>query len=81
MRGLCDEIVERLEKMDALSPPHLSVQNRIQAQAYDISAYKIVADEMLLENASEERQPSPATAERQDPSERESSGQGGLRQS
>ena len=49
VRGLCDEVIERLEKMDALSPPHLSVQNRIQAQAYDISAYKIVADEMLLE--------------------------------
>ena len=48
VRGLCDEIVERLEKMDALNAPHLSVQNRIQAQAYDISAYKIVADEMLL---------------------------------
>jgi hypothetical protein len=48
VRGLCDEIVERLEKMDALSPPHLSVQSRIQAQAYDISAYKIVCDQMLL---------------------------------
>jgi hypothetical protein len=48
VRGLCDEVIERLEKMDALNPPHLSVQNRIQAQAYDISAYKIVADEMLL---------------------------------
>ena len=48
VRGLCDEILERLEKMDALNPPHLSVQNRIQAQAYDISAYKIAADEMLL---------------------------------
>jgi len=48
VRGLCDDILERLEKMDALNPPHLSVQNRIQAQAYDISAYKIAADEMLL---------------------------------
>jgi hypothetical protein len=48
VRGLCDEVLERLEKMDALNPPHLSVQNRIQAQAYDISAYKIAADEMLL---------------------------------
>ncbi len=48
VRGLCDEVIERLEKMDALTPPHLSVQNRIQAQAYDISAYKIAADEMLL---------------------------------
>jgi len=48
VRGLCDEVIERLEKMDALNPPHLSVQSRIQAQAYDISAYKIAADEMLL---------------------------------
>jgi hypothetical protein len=47
-RGLADEILERLENMDALNAPHLSVQNRIQAQAYDISAYKIAADEMLL---------------------------------
>ena len=48
IRGLCDEILERLEKMDGLNAPHLSVQNRVQAQAYDISAYKIAADEMLL---------------------------------
>jgi hypothetical protein len=49
VRGLADEILERLERMDALNAPHLSVQNRIQAQAYDISAYKIAADEMLLD--------------------------------
>ena len=48
VRGLCDEVLERLQKMDALNPPHMSVQNRIQAQAYDISAYKIAADEMAL---------------------------------
>ena len=48
VRGLADEILERLERMDALNAPHLSVQSRIQAQAYDISAYKIAADEMLL---------------------------------
>jgi hypothetical protein len=33
--------------MDGLNAPHLSVQDRIQAQAYDISAYKIAADELL----------------------------------
>jgi hypothetical protein len=33
--------------MDGLNDPHLSVQNRILAQAYDISAYKIAADELL----------------------------------
>jgi hypothetical protein len=48
VRGLADEILARLERMDALNAPHLSVQSRIQAQAYDISAYKIAADEMLL---------------------------------
>jgi hypothetical protein len=48
VRGLADEILQRLERMDGLNAPHLSVQNRIQAQAYDISAYKIAADEMVL---------------------------------
>ncbi|HEX7053781.1 MAG TPA: FAD-dependent oxidoreductase [Burkholderiales bacterium] len=48
VRGLVDELLERLERLGALSAPHLAVQGRIQAQAYDISAYKIAADEMLL---------------------------------
>ena len=48
VQGLCQDILERLKRMNALNPPHLSVQQRIQAQAYDISAYKIAADEMLL---------------------------------
>ncbi|MGD8339785.1 MAG: FAD-dependent oxidoreductase [Gammaproteobacteria bacterium] len=47
VHGLCDDILERLEAMDGLNDPHLSVQNRILAQAYDISAYKIAADELL----------------------------------
>jgi len=47
VHGLCDDILERLAQMDGLNPPHLSVQDRIQAQAYDISAYKIAADELL----------------------------------
>jgi len=47
VHGLCDDILDRLAGMDGLNPPHLSVQDRIQAQAYDISAYKIAADELL----------------------------------
>jgi hypothetical protein len=47
VHGLCDDILDRLRAMDGLNPPHLSVQDRIQAQAYDISAYKIAADELL----------------------------------
>jgi hypothetical protein len=47
VHGLCDDILDRLRAMDGLNPPHLSVQDRILAQAYDISAYKIAADELL----------------------------------
>jgi hypothetical protein len=47
IRGLTDELLERLEALDGLNPPHLSVDNRIMAQAFDISAYKIAADELI----------------------------------
>ncbi|WMY79340.1 FAD-dependent oxidoreductase [Citricoccus sp. I39-566] len=47
VRGYTDELLDRLERMDGLSAPHLSVQDRIQAQAFDISAYKVAADEFL----------------------------------
>ncbi len=49
IHGICDDILDRLRRMDGLSKPHLAVGARIQAQAYDISAYKIAADELLLE--------------------------------
>jgi hypothetical protein len=49
VHGICDDILERLRRMNGLSKPHLAVGRRIQAQAYDISAYKIAADELLLE--------------------------------
>ncbi|MCC6946175.1 MAG: FAD-dependent oxidoreductase [Bradyrhizobiaceae bacterium] len=48
-QGVVNDILQRLQEMDALNKPHLSVQSRIQAQAYDISAYKIAAEELLLE--------------------------------
>lgn len=48
VHGICDDILDRLERMGGLSRPHELFQNRIQAQAYDISAYKIAADELLL---------------------------------
>src|SRR3954465_14845965 len=46
--GICDDILDRLERLGGLSQPHALFQDRIQAQAYDISAYKIAADELLL---------------------------------
>ena len=47
VRGIASEILERLRALDGLNEPHLIFGNRIQAQAYDISAYKIAADELL----------------------------------
>jgi hypothetical protein len=47
VHGIADELLDRLERMGGLNPPHLSFANKIQAQAYDISAYKIAADELL----------------------------------
>jgi hypothetical protein len=47
VRGIADEIVERLQRMDGINKPHLSLQGKILAQSYDMSAYKIACDEML----------------------------------
>jgi hypothetical protein len=52
-RGYADELLDRLHAIDGLNPPHLSVQDRIAAQAYDISAYKIAADELVLSGGGE----------------------------
>jgi hypothetical protein len=53
IRGLADELLERLDHADGLNEPHLSVQDRIMAQAYDISAYKMVADDLVLGSGGE----------------------------
>jgi hypothetical protein len=47
VHGIADEVLSRLKAMDALSPPHMLFGGRIQAQAYDVSAYKLVADQLL----------------------------------
>jgi hypothetical protein len=48
VHGVADDILERLRTLNGLAAPHALFQGRIQAQAYDISAYKIAADELLL---------------------------------
>ncbi|HET7670779.1 MAG TPA: FAD-dependent oxidoreductase [Burkholderiales bacterium] len=47
VHGIADEILQRLKAMGALSAPHMLFGGRIQAQAYDVSAYKLVADQIL----------------------------------
>jgi hypothetical protein len=49
VHGIADDILARLRRMDGLNDPHLTIQNQILAQAYDISAFKIAADELLAE--------------------------------
>jgi hypothetical protein len=47
IRGLADDLLGRLTALDGLSEPHLSLGDRVAAQAFDISAYKIAADELV----------------------------------
>jgi hypothetical protein len=48
VHGVADEILERLERMNGLARPHTIFGDRIQAQAYDISAYKLAADQLVV---------------------------------
>ena len=47
VHGVADDVLQGLKAMDALSAPHMLFGGRIQAQAYDVSAYKLVADRLL----------------------------------
>ena len=48
VHGVVDELLERMRALDGLNEPHL-VLGRIQAQAYDIAAYKCAADALLAQ--------------------------------
>jgi hypothetical protein len=48
IHGLADELLDRLAKLDGLAKPHLTINDGIMAQAFDISMYKIAADELVL---------------------------------
>ncbi|HEX5476835.1 MAG TPA: FAD-dependent oxidoreductase, partial [Burkholderiales bacterium] len=50
VHGLADEILRRLKALNGLAEPHMLFGGRIQAQAYDISAYKLAADELLVDS-------------------------------
>jgi hypothetical protein len=47
IHGLADDLLARIDELDGLSAPHLSFGDRIMAQAYDIAAYKMAADDLL----------------------------------
>ncbi len=47
IHGIADDLLDRIAALDGLNPPHLSFAERIAAQAFDISAYKIAADDLV----------------------------------
>ena len=47
VHGIADELLERIRGLGGLSEPHL-VLGRTKAQAYDMSAYKCAADDLVL---------------------------------
>jgi hypothetical protein len=47
VHGIADDVLQELKTMGALSAPHTLFGGKIQAQAYDVSAYKLVADRLL----------------------------------
>ncbi|MGY1824341.1 FAD-dependent oxidoreductase [Geodermatophilus sp. SYSU D00079] len=50
VHGLADELLERLTKLDGLNTPHLTINDGILAQAFDISSYKLAADELVVDS-------------------------------
>ena len=49
VHGIADDVLARLAAMDGLNQPHLTVQNQITALSYDISAFKIAADDLMAD--------------------------------
>jgi hypothetical protein len=49
VHGVADDVLARIAAMDGLNKPHLTIRDQITAQAYDISAFKIAADELMAD--------------------------------
>jgi FAD-dependent oxidoreductase family protein len=49
VRGMADQLLARIEQLGGLNKPHL-ILGKILAQAYDVSAYKLAADDLLLQS-------------------------------
>ena len=49
VHGVADELLERIDRLGGLNAPH-PVLGRTLAQAYDTSAYKCAADDLLLDS-------------------------------
>jgi hypothetical protein len=47
VQGIASELLDRIDRLGGLNAPHL-ILGKILAQAYDTAAYKIAADDLLL---------------------------------
>lgn len=47
VHGIADDILDRLKQLDGLNTPHV-VLGKTAAQSYDVSAYKLALDDMVL---------------------------------
>ena len=48
VRGVVDELLERIDKLGGLNAPQDGLQGRIRVRSYDVAAYKCAADQWLL---------------------------------
>jgi hypothetical protein len=48
VRGVVDELLDRIDKLGGLNAPQDGLQGRIRVRSYDVPAYKCAADEWLL---------------------------------
>lgn len=53
VRGVADELLERIDAMGGLNKPQDGMQGRIRVRSYDTSVYKCAADELLLSSGVE----------------------------
>jgi glycine/D-amino acid oxidase-like deaminating enzyme len=47
VHGIADEILDRLKRLDGLNTPH-AIFGKTAAQSYDVSAFKLALDDMVL---------------------------------
>ncbi len=49
VRGVADDLLARIDALGGLNKPQDGMQGRIRVRSYDTSAYKIAADQLLLD--------------------------------
>ena len=52
VHGLVDDLLDRMERLNGLNTPHL-ILGKVMARAYDVSAYKLAADDLMAEHGAE----------------------------